>query len=292
MGAHVDVLVSVIIPVFNGAPLLWEQLNALASQQFAGLWEVVIADNGSTDPSVVTVCQQFASVLALTVVDAVNRRGGAHARNVGAEEARGELLAFCDSDDIVKPGWLHALVAGAQEHDVVAGALDYQTLNLGIPLPDHWTRVPDRLYRKLGFLPSGSTCNVLVRRDAFERLGGFSEDFDVSEDVDFFWRAQLAGLDVGYAPDALIEYRLRPQAWNRVKRRYAYGKDEVHLYREFRGRGMPRDSVPRAAKDWGRNLVLLPAAAFNQRSRRIVAERLPYRVGRLAGSLRWHVLFF
>jgi GT2 family glycosyltransferase len=285
------IVVSVVIPVLNGAALLWEQLNALAAQQYVGTWEIIIADNGSSDALTMAVCAHFAAVLAVTVVDASDRRGAAHARNIGAAHARGELLAFCDQDDIVKPGWLQALVDQADHHEVVAGALDYQSLNAGIPLPDYWTRIPQQLARKLGFLPSGTTCNVLVRRDAFERLGGFSEDFDVSEDVDFFWRAQLAGIDVGYAPDAQIEYRLRTRPWGRVKRRYAYAKDEVHLYRDFRGAGMPRDSWPRVAKDWARNLSLLPAAAFSRRCRTTVAERFPYRIGRLVGSLRWHVLF-
>jgi GT2 family glycosyltransferase len=286
-----DAMVSVIIPVLNGASLLWQQLNALAGQQYYGSWEVIVADNGSSDALTMAVFAHFAAVLAMRVVDASDRRGAAHARNVGAANARGELLAFCDQDDIVKPGWLQALVDEAEHHEVVAGSLDYQSLNRDIPLPEYWTRVPEQLARKLGFLPSGTTCNVLVRREAFERLGGFSEEFDVSEDVDFFWRAQLEGVDVGYAPDAQIEYRLRPQAWGRVKRRYAYAKDEVHLYRDFRGRGMPRDSWPRVVKDWGRNLLLLPGAAFSPRCRTTVQERFPYRVGRLVGSVRWHVLF-
>jgi GT2 family glycosyltransferase len=287
----VDVLVTVIIPVLNGAAVLFGQLSALAAQQFAGTWEVVIADNGSTDPSLLAVCTQFASTVSLTMVDAGDQRGGPHARNIGAAHARGRLLVFCDQDDVVKPGWLQALVDAAEHHEIVAGALDYQSLNRGIPLPEYWTRIPEQLGRKLGFLPTGATCNVLVHRDTFERLGGFAEDFDVSDDVDFFWRAQLAGIDVGYAPEAQVEYRLRPQPWARMKRRYAYAKDEVHLYRNFREQGMPRDSWPRVVKDWARNLGLLPAAAFSGRCRNTIAERFPYRVGRLVGSVRWHVLF-
>jgi GT2 family glycosyltransferase len=285
------VVVSVIIPVLNGAALLYEQLNALAAQHFVGAWEIIIADNGSTDATTLAICGQFAASLALTVVDASDRIGAAHARNVGAAHAHGRLLAFCDQDDVVSPGWLQALVSHGEHHDVVAGALDYQTLNQGIPLPEYWTRVPNRLARKLGFLPSGSTCNALVTRDAFDHLGGFSEDFDASDDVDFFWRAQLLGLDVAYAPDALVAYRLRRHGWGRIKRRYAYAKDEVHLYREYRDRGMARDPVRRVVRDWGRNLLQLPLAAFSRQYRTAVAERLPYRVGRLAGSLRWHVMF-
>jgi len=252
---------------------------------------VIVADNGSNDALTMAVLAHFATLLALTVVDASDRRGGAHARNVGAAAARGRYLVFCDQDDIVKPHWLASLVEAAEDHEIVAGALDYQTLNPGVPLPDYWTRIPEHLARKLGFLPSGSTCNALVRRETFDRLGGFSENFDVSDDVEFFWRAQIEGIDVGYAPDAQIEYRLRSRPWGRVQRRYAYAKDEAHLYHDFRDRGMPRDSWRRVGKDWVRNLGLLPAAAVSRHCRNVVAERFPYRVGRLVGSLRWHVLY-
>jgi glycosyltransferase involved in cell wall biosynthesis len=286
----VSFLVSVIIPVLNGAAVLAEQLNALANQQLSGAWEVIIADNGSTD-ALAAVCAQFASILTLTLVDASGLQSPAHARNVGVAHARGALLAFCDQDDVVKPGWLQALVDSSRCHDVVAGALDYQALNAGMQLPDYWKRIPENLPRKLGFLPFGSTCNLMVRRQAFECLGGFSEDFNVSDDVDFSWRAQLAGYRIGYAPDAQIEYRLRRRAWARAKRRYEFGRDQVHLYRKFRGEGMPRDSWPRVVKDWGRNLALLPAAAFNDQCRNTVEERFPYRLGRLAGSVHWRVRF-
>jgi GT2 family glycosyltransferase len=287
----VGVLVSVIIPVFNGAELLWEQLDALAGQQFAGTWEVIIADNGSTDAETATAFAHFATVLALTVIDASGRRGAAHARNVGAAHANGELLAFCDSDDVVEPDWLQNLVAQAQDHDLVAGALDFETLNAGIPLPEYWKRPPVALARKLGFLPSGPAGNLLVRRDAFDRLGGFTEGFGACEDVDFYWRAQLAGLRVGYAASAQIGCRLRPGTWQRMERRYFYAKSEAHLYREFRARGMPRDSLRRVVKDWIRNLALLPVVMFSQQSRQVVEERLPYRIGRLVGSVRWRVVF-
>ncbi len=290
-GVHVDVLVSIIIPVLNGGAFLAQQLNALLGQQFLGTWEVIVADNGSSDAMTLAVCAHFATLLALTVVDASDRRGAPHARNVGAAAAHGRYLVFCDQDDIVKPHWLASLVEAGEHHEVVAGAIDYRTLNPGVPLPEYWTRVPQQLARKLGFLPSGSTCNALVRCETFERLGGFAENFDVSDDVEFFWRAQLEGTDVGFAPDAQIEYRLRDRPWGRVKRRYAYAKDEVHLYHDFRDRGMPRDSWRRVGKDWVRNLGLLPAAAVSRRCRNVVAERFPYRIGRLVGSVRWRVLF-
>jgi glycosyltransferase involved in cell wall biosynthesis len=109
--ATVDV--SVVIPVRNAADHLEEQLAALASQTYEGSWEVVVADNGSTDASLEVVRSWALRVPHLEIVDASDRAGPSHARNVGAAAARGRVLAFVDADDVAAPTWLAELVAAA-----------------------------------------------------------------------------------------------------------------------------------------------------------------------------------
>src|SRR5438045_2944663 len=102
-------LVSVIVPVRNGARWLGQQLAALERQRYGGRWEVVVVDNGSSDGSA-AVAGDWAGRLALRTVGANRRRGINVARNAGAAVACGDLLAYCDADDQVAPGWLEALV--------------------------------------------------------------------------------------------------------------------------------------------------------------------------------------
>src|SRR5204862_175427 len=84
MGRDAPRLVSVLIPVRNAARLLPDQLNALAAQDYDGPWEVVVADNGSSDGSA-SVARRLAGRLpSLRVVDASGRRGAGPARNAGA----------------------------------------------------------------------------------------------------------------------------------------------------------------------------------------------------------------
>ena len=81
--------VSVVIPALNVADTIGQQLDGLACQNFNGNWEVIVADNGSTD-STREVVESFADRLpALKVIDASDRRGINHARNVGSQAARG-----------------------------------------------------------------------------------------------------------------------------------------------------------------------------------------------------------
>src|SRR3954466_4740554 len=100
---------SVVIPCLNAASTLGVQLAALTHQSWPGGWEVIVADNGSTDGSREIVEGYRDPLPGLGVGDAGGRRGQAHARNLGATAATGDALLFCDADDEVAPGWMEAL---------------------------------------------------------------------------------------------------------------------------------------------------------------------------------------
>src|SRR5437763_781538 len=120
---------SVVIPCLNAAATLGVQLAALAAQGWEGDWEVVVADNGSTDGSQAVAESYRSRLRGLKLVDASDRRGQAHARNLGAAAATGDAYFFCDADDEVAPGWLAALAGEIAKHDFVACRYDNETLN-------------------------------------------------------------------------------------------------------------------------------------------------------------------
>src|SRR5207253_8877584 len=101
--------ITVIIPCFNAADTLGFQIEALAGQECPEPWELIIADNGSTDGSVKVAESYQPKVPHLRVIDASERRGVAHVRNVAVRAAQGEAVIFCDADDIVSPGFLAAM---------------------------------------------------------------------------------------------------------------------------------------------------------------------------------------
>src|SRR5690349_18587996 len=100
---------SVVIPCYNSATTLGDQLTALAGQRTRYSWEVLIADNGSRDDTVAVATAFRNRMPLLRIVDASSRRGAAYARNAGARAACGAALLFCDADDVMGEGYLEAM---------------------------------------------------------------------------------------------------------------------------------------------------------------------------------------
>ena len=115
------VAISIVIPAFNAEKTIDAQLEALSRQSWSGGWEVIVADNGSTDDTAEHVAHWEARLPGFRVVDASARRGAGHARNVGARAARGDYLLFVDADDVVQPGWLASMAEAAGRHPLIAG---------------------------------------------------------------------------------------------------------------------------------------------------------------------------
>jgi GT2 family glycosyltransferase len=277
-------VISVIVPVRDGLPWFEEQLRSLVAQRCSTEWEVVIADNGSTDGTR-ELAERWAAVdPRITVVDAGSIAGAPAARNAAVRVARGELLAFCDADDVVLAGWLAACVTALATADVVAGSFDFWSLN-GIPATEHTPAA----VRQLGFLPAGLGANLAVRRDAFEEVGGFDEHMVPGEDVDLCWRLQLAGHRFALAPQAVVAKRARQEFGDVFHQAFAYGRSGAVLHRRFRGDGARRD-LSGAVKAWVWLIGSLPRLVF--RRRRIEwARTAGTRLGRLAGSVTERVFF-
>ena len=233
-------LVSVVIPTYNGVATLGAQLDALDAQDYPGAIEVVVADNGSTD-GLVEFLAGRAGRLPVRRVDASDRKGVSHARNVGVREAKGDLVLICDADDEVVPCWVSALAAAAGDAEIVGGPLDPTRINAGSSLAWRFPHARDRLPVKLRFLPYAHGCNVAVWRDVVEDVGGWDESYGPGgEDVDFAWRVQLAGGRLVNAPDAVVNYRHRSSAGGLARQMAGYAEADVLLYRRFRADGARR----------------------------------------------------
>ena len=282
-------LVSVVIPTYNGVATLGAQLDALDSQDYPGPLEVVVSDNGSTD-GLVDFLAGRTGRLPVRRVDASDRRGVSHARNVGCREARGDLVAICDADDVVAPGWVAAMVAAAAEAEVVGGPLDPTTINEGGPVAWRFPHPPDRLPIKLRFLPYAHGCNVAVWREVADAVGGWEESYGPGgEDVDFAWRVQLAGGRLVNAPDAVVHYRHRTSASGLARQMAGYAEADVLLYRRFRGDGARRRSTATGLGDLWWLVSRVPLLR-----REDVRGLWMNRVGQLRGRLRgsWRYRFY
>ncbi len=277
-----------VVPCRNAGDHLTTLFDVLAAERPGGRWEVLVADNGSSDDTR-QVAEGWADRLPVRTIDASDRRGAWHARNVGAAAARGDVLLFLDSDDIVSPGYLSAMRTALQEAELAAARLDSHSLN------EQWAADsrPDTevggLLDHFGFLPYAASCALGIRRATFERLGGFAPML-FGEDVDFCWRAQLAGLTITPVPEAIVQYRFRTDLGGQFAQARGYGIGQANLYRRYRDAGMPRPEWRQVARRWRGILWQL----IHARSRQELAAALflvGVYLGRLEGSLRHRVVY-
>lgn len=280
-----DPEISVIIPVFNAGSDLVEQLRALDEQHCATSWEVVVADNGSTDGSRQIAEAWCAEHRRFSVVDASTVRGAPAARNAGVAASRGELLLFCDSDDVVLEGWIEACATALRSADLGAGYFDFHLLNGKMRA----SQGRSAGVTPLGFMPSGLGANLSVRRSAFEAIGGFDEALVLGDDTDLCWRLQLAGYRFTTIPDALVAKRARTTVKGIYRQTRSYGLAGPVLYRRYRSHGLRRD-VAGALKIWLWLLVFAPLT-FQPERRFEWARAAGTRVGRLQGSWRTKTFF-
>jgi hypothetical protein len=277
-------LVTVVIPVRNGAATIVQQLEALRRQTYRGEWEIVVADNGSTDETVAR-CEAFSLLLPIRVVDASGRAGSSYARNVGAAQARGDLLLFCDADDVVDDGWMEALVRAAADYDFVGGVQEEFLLNDDDALSTRALR-SKQFVRPLGFLPFVPTCNLAMWADVFADLQGLCENYPQAHDVEFSWRAQLASYRLGFAADAIVHYRYRTTMKGLARQGYLSGLDIARLVHDFRGHGLRVPSRGALLVRWGRMIAGAPVALVSPRRRGPWLRGASTLVGRLVGDVR------
>ena len=179
-------LVSVIIPTYNRRAMLVEAVDSVLAQSYRDR-ELIVVDDGSTDGTAGDLAMRFGARLRVIVQ---SRSGVAAARNAGVGAARGDYIAFLDSDDF----WLPQKLERQIDFMLAADAAISQTDEVWIR---NDVRVnPKKKHRKPSgdvFRPSLELClvspsAVLMTRELFDRIGGFDESFPVCEDYDLWLR--------------------------------------------------------------------------------------------------------
>lgn len=284
---------SVIIPCYNCAATLEAQLAALAAQRWEGTWEVIVADNRSTDATVNVVRKFQKNMPNLRLIDASTKQGRSFARNEGVRASRGEYLAFVDGDDVVADGWVAAIAQALQEHDFVASRHEFGKLNPPSVQASRGNAQSEGLqpYTNPPFLPHAGGCGLGIRRALHNDVGGFDERFSVLEDTDYCWRVQLLGYDLVFVKDAIVHVRFRHSSEAIYKQAKDYGEANVHLYKRYRPQGMPELPLGKGLAAWVQLVASLNHLADPVKRQRWLWQ-LGWRSGRLVGSLKHRILAF
>ena len=281
--------VSVIMSARNAAATIAQQLEALTHQTYSGVWELIVADNGSTDATAEIARGWAQSIPRIRVIDASERVGPNHARNKAAAVAQGSMLLFCDADDIAAPDWIDALVRGLSEFDMVRGHLDHETLQTS----QRFMSQPDvGLRPEFHFLPFAPTGNCGVRAKVFFSVGGLKEDYSTCTGAEFSFRVQTADYRLGYARDAVMLVRHRRTLVSAARQSYKTALNFPKLYRDFRSAGMPRSTLKEVGVAWGKIILgFVPYMLLGPRRRRSWIRMVASRYGRIVGSVRNRVVY-
>lgn len=232
--------VSVIVCTYKGSATLVPCLDSLAALEYPNL-ELILVNDGGDDR-----VNQIVALYDAVKLHSIEHRGLSVARNIGAEAATGDIFVYTDDDCIVEPDWLTWIVKGFEKGENI-GCVGGPNIP---PLPQSATQA------RIIAAPGGPVhvlltdteaehlpgCNIAVRRDVFEKIGGFNPIFRTAgDDVDFCWRITDAGYDLGFVAAAFVWHyrRFTPRAY--FRQQIGYGRAEAMLmptHRErFRGLG-------------------------------------------------------
>jgi glycosyltransferase involved in cell wall biosynthesis len=214
------VSVSIIIPALNEEKMIGRCLESLTRLTFArNRFEVLVVDNGSRDRTL-AIADSFKDRLNLKVLQQAGVRISA-LRNLGARAAAGDIVAFLDADCLAPADWLDRIFALAATHGV--GVLGAHYL---LPKDSSWVGRTWHRYQEapksgeVSHIPAG---DLIMRREAFLKLGGFDETIQTNEDYELCERARKAGMHVRAFPQIGVVHLgtaqnlrvfFRKQAWH------------------------------------------------------------------------------
>jgi glycosyltransferase involved in cell wall biosynthesis len=183
-------LVSVIMAAFQAEKFLEDAISSVLAQDYAP-FEVVVCDDGSTDrtPEILAAHSELRTVRQ-------PNSGAAAARNAAVAASSGELLAIFDADDLWPPTRLTVQADYLVQHPEVGCVLGRQEW---IDPPPWLTR--DAVYGELDGIP---ILSAMLRRSAFDAIGGFDESFTHSEDMDLLFRLRERGISIEVLPDVVM----------------------------------------------------------------------------------------
>jgi glycosyltransferase involved in cell wall biosynthesis len=208
-------LVSIIIPAYNAETYLRETLSSALAQTYTNC-EIIVVDDGSKD-STLDMLEEYGD--RIRVVRQQNR-GSACARNAGVAVARGHWIAFLDADDIWLSDKISKQIASCGDYAIshtdsvcFGEGLEHEILRSSFEPP-----YSGHVLKQLLVINFITNSTVMVRRDVFNRFGGFDESYITCEDW-ALWLRICAEHEIGYLAEPVVRYRFHRKSKSTMSRR-------------------------------------------------------------------------
>lgn len=212
--------ISIIIVNYKGRIYIKDCLNSIFKEKNTN-YEVIVVDNNSRDGSIELIRNKFSSRKNFHIISLKKNVGAAGGRNTGAAKSMGRYLFFLDYDTIVKPGWSDQIVNFFKKNKK-AGCIQAKLLKLGTNRFDY---AGDYIgpfgfligraegakdigqFDKIDRIFSMKGAAMILKRTAFDRVGGFDADFEyLWEEPDLTWRLWLYGYEVFFFPFITVSH--------------------------------------------------------------------------------------
>jgi glycosyltransferase involved in cell wall biosynthesis len=241
-------LVSIIIPTYNGASRIGRCLDALKNQTPARDVEIIVVNDGSTDNTAEVIQTQYLSVRLLNQKNA----GPAVARNRGASEATGSIIMFTDDDCEPAPAWMDAMLQPFSDPEVVGTKGAYRTRQTQVMARFVQTEYEDkyRLMAQHANIDFIDTYSAAFRRDNFQEMNGYDTAFPVAcaEDIELSYRMSARGWKMKFVPGAIV-YHQHPDSFLRyIKKKFKFAFWRVLAVRKNPHKALKDTHTPQLMK--------------------------------------------
>ena len=223
-----DPLVSIIVPIFNAEKYFETCIKSIIDQSYKNI-EILLVDDGSTDNSP-SLCDDWSKKDKRIKVFHRKNNGVSSTRNYGLSNAKGDYVAFIDSDDWVNKTYIESLVAGISRHesDICICGLNRVAGNDKTAITDKNSLIDSRAFL-LGILhirTSFGVCYSKIYKSSVAKKARFDESVSVGEDALYNIRVSLKAQNVSIIEDALYNYRINPDG---VVRRFDHYYSQKYL---------------------------------------------------------------
>ena len=218
--------ISVVIPALNEEDSIRQLLEDVLQQTLKPA-EIVITDGGSTDKTR-DIIEEFIAAGAPVKLVRVTKSMPGRARNLAVAASRCQWIAFTDAGITLAPDWLEALTSKARENsaDVVYGTYD-PIINSFFTECAAIAYVPPPFESDSGPVRPRSIVSALMRRRAWETVGGFPEHLRSAEDLLFMNRVEQSGFAIARTSLARVYWHIQPNFWRTFKRFVEYSRNNI-----------------------------------------------------------------
>ncbi|MBL7071376.1 MAG: glycosyltransferase [Candidatus Omnitrophica bacterium] len=228
-----NTFISVIIPVYNGEKTISKCIESLVHQGYPkDKYEIIIVDNNSRDKTA-----EIVRKYPIRYIKEEKTQSAYASRNAGMKCAKGDILAFTDSDCVASPDWLRNGIEGFRGANIgcVAGGIEchepqgyvgrYLCKRKIISQEENPPDMP---------LPYAKTANAFYARGVFAKIGFFEEKWISGGDADYSWRMQLeTKYNIKFCPDAVIFHKHRSTVLSMFNQCVKWGIGYISLYKKY-----------------------------------------------------------